>query len=381
MSKYVVACDSFKGCLNSAEVNEAAAAGIRQACPDAEVVCVRVADGGEGTVEAYHAAMEDSRIVRHNVLDPLGRPVEAAMCICADGTTAILETAAAAGLTLLGADERNPMLTSSYGLGQQIAHAISLGCTNIIVGLGGSATNDGGTGMMQALGFRFIDSDGNPIDSRGGQILDKIATIDATGALPALGSTAFTALCDVTNRLTGSYGATIIYGKQKGADQPMMIALESGMMNYAKVLDNFCREPVSQMHGSGAAGGIGAALLGFLKAEFSPGIHTLLSDIGFDKTIAGADLIITGEGSSDFQSFFGKVPTGVNYYAKRQHIPVINIAGAVTSKSILADGILATVCIQTGPVTLEEAMHPATATANITQTVEQILRIFTHTPH
>lgn len=379
MKKITVACDSFKGCLSSAAVNAAARRGIGSSYVPAQCTAISLADGGEGTVEAIAAATPGARLQRHSVEGPLGKNVDAAICLMPDGNTAIVETAAAAGITLVAESERNPLLTSTYGLGQQIRLAIEAGCRNIIVGLGGSATNDGGTGMLQALGFRFLDKDGNLIAGRGGQILSRIYTVDSTGAMPGLTHTHFTILCDVSNPLTGANGATYIFGPQKGAGPDMLDTLEAGMANYARALVRSGMPDVSDMPGAGAAGGLGAAFTAALGATPRPGIDTLLKMVNFDSIIADADLVITGEGRIDAQTLMGKAPKGILDAAQKAGVPVIAIAGSVDNAATLTDaGFAAVLSIQHAAATLSEAMDPLSAAQNIADTARQAVNLLFH---
>ena len=359
----IVACDSFKGSLGSAAVNEACREGILAACPHCNVTTLTLADGGEGTAAAVAASVPGGCWHTVNACNPLGEPIEAAYYAMPDGHTAVIETAAAAGLTLI--KEHNPWLTSTYGLGQMIADARDKGYDKVIVGLGGSATNDGGTGMLQALGYKFYDRSGKLILSRGGRILSEIASVEA----PAEGfGVSVTALCDVDNPLTGERGATRIFGSQKGAGADMLDALEAGMRNYERVIG----PDVASTPGAGAAGGLGAALLAFAHAELRPGIDVILDLAGFDEKLRHADLVITGEGSLDASTLMGKAPAGILRRAAQHGVPVIAIAGSGAA-DVDFSGFKAEAAVTPSAMPLSQAMRPEIAAANISKTVSSLL--------
>lgn len=359
----IVACDSFKGSLGSSAVNEACREGILAACPHCKVTAIALADGGEGTVAAVAASVPGGVWYKVEVDNPLGTPVEAAYYAMPDGRTAVMETAAAAGLTLV--NDHNPWLASTYGLGQMIADAREKGYADITVGLGGSATNDGGTGMLQALGYKFYDRDGALIADCGGRILSRIASIEA----PAAGfGVSVTALCDVDNPLTGEHGATRIFGPQKGAGADMLDALEAGMCNYARVIG----ADVASTPGAGAAGGLGAALLAFAHAELRPGIDVILDLAGFDDKLRHADLVITGEGRLDASTLMGKAPAGILRRATKQGVPVVAIAGSVAA-DVDFSGFKTVAAVSPQAMPLALAMRPDIAAANISKTVSSLL--------
>ena len=369
MRKIVVAADSFKGSLSSAEVAAAVAQGVREVFPECEVVCLDVADGGEGTMEALLKSLGGAA-VECEAHDPLMRPLRAEYGISADGGTAIIDMAAASGLTLLREDERNPLLTTTFGTGEMVAHALRRGCRHVIIGLGGSATNDGGTGMLTALGFRFLDAGGAQLPSTGGSLLH-IASVDASGALPELSGTAFTAACDVENPLCGPEGATMVYAPQKGADAAMLERLESGMRNFGAVTERFCGRGIIGAKGSGAAGGLGAGMLGYLNARPVPGAELLLDALGFDALASDADLVITGEGCIDGQTLMGKLPLRVLRRASALGIPVVAIGGRVTIAS--NPGFAKMIAVSPAGLPSETAMRPATASENIRRAVADLL--------
>ena len=360
MKKIVIALDSFKGCLTSAEAGEAAAQGVRAACPECRTIVLPVADGGEGMLDVLLAASNGKRItVRAH--DPLMQPCDASYGISGDGNTAFIEMAAISGLPLVPADKRNPMKTTTFGTGELIRDALERGCLRFVIGLGGSATNDAGLGMLQALGFRFFDKEGREVGSmeKGialcGALLSAISSIDSSSAHPTLKKACFTAACDVRNPFFGPNGAAHIFAPQKGADADMVKELDVAMQHLSDVIFHTTGKDVS----------------------LQPGIELLLETLDFAEKIKDADLIITGEGKSDRQTLMGKVPSGILQEARRQHIPVILLAGAIEDAGILnAAGFRGVFSITPSPVSLEQAMQPEFAQENIRRTVEQICRIF-----
>lgn len=372
MTRYLCAPDSFKESLTAMEAARAMAQGIENADHDAEVRCLPMADGGEGTARALVDATGGSmRAVP--VHDPLGRPVEGHFGLLADGTTAVVETAEASGLALLEAKERNPLIASSYGTGELMLAAVRSGAKRIIVGLGGSATNDAGAGLLQALGVRLLDKNGNDL-AHGGAALANLTTIDISTMDPALKNVAITAACDVTNPLTGPTGASAVFGPQKGASKDDVATLDAALAHFAQVIDSQFGVAVNDVPGAGAAGGIGAALKGFLNAEFRPGIAIVIEQSGLDAAAQWADVVFTGEGSIDFQTKFGKTPAGVAETAKRHGKPVIAVAGHIGTgiDELHEVGIDAVFGIAPGAASLSELL--ADAAANVTRTTEQIVR-------
>ncbi len=362
--KIVTACDSFKGSVTSREAGEAAARGVRKALPDAEVTVISVADGGEGTIDALRLNM-DVDIRECIVSDPLGRPVKARYAVWGD--TAVIESAEACGLTLLNPEEYNPEKTSSYGVGQLIADALTRGCTHISVSLGGSGTNDGGAGMLQALGYSFLDSDGKEISS-GGASLGKISRIDDSRVNPLLSRAIFKGICDVDNPLCGERGASIVFGPQKGADREMALRLDMAMSHWAAVMTASTGRDYSTKAGAGAAGGLGFALMSALGAEMIGGAQFILDISRFDEKIVGADLIITGEGRLDEQTLMGKMPYAVLQRARTRGIPVIAIAGRIeeSARSALAEaGFKSLIEISDRSLPLEISMRPDITLRNI----------------
>lgn len=369
--KIVVASDSFKGSLTSRAVAEAAVRGIRQVLPICELVGVNVADGGEGTVDAVVEAL-GGKIVTATVNDPLGRPILARYGVV--GKMAVIEMAAASGLTLLTDEERNPWLTSTYGTGEIIMDAVKRGCRDFLVGLGGSATNDACMGMLQALGFRFYDIDDQEIiDGCGGRLQD-VARIDDTGVMDAVRQCRFTVACDVDTPFCGSEGAAYVFAPQKGADMEMVARLDSGMVSFAKVIEKMYGIDVTSMAGTGAAGGMGGGFYVFLNATLKRGVDMMLDAIDFDSIIRGADLVITGEGKIDYQTVKGKTAAGVLARAKAQDIPVVAIAGRVEMcYSVAQMGFAGVYPIMENEMPLAVAMQPDFAAANVEKTVKKIV--------
>lgn len=327
--KIVIAPDSYKESLSALEVASAIEAGFREIYPDAEYIKLPVADGGEGTVEAMVAATQ-GRVVEVAVTGPLGEPVQAFYGISGDESCAFIEMAAASGLELLPPAARNPLKTTSWGTGELIRHALDLGVTRMIIGIGGSATNDGGAGMVQALGAQLLTADGQPI-APGGAGLSTLATIDISGLDPRLAQCRIDVACDVTNPLVGDEGASAVFGPQKGATPEMVVQLDRALAHYAGQIAQDLDLDVLTLEGGGAAGGMGAALYAFCGAHLRPGIDIVTDALHLDALVADADLVITGEGRIDSQTIHGKVPVGVARVAKRYQIPVIGIAGSLTA--------------------------------------------------
>lgn len=374
MRKVVVAVDSFKGSLTSEEVAEAFADGFRTIFPQCEICKVAVADGGEGTIEALVETL-GGEYVEALVSDPLHRPTKARYGII-EGDTAVIEMAAASGLPLLEPSERNPLLTSTYGTGELILDALNRGCRKFLVGIGGSATNDGGTGMLRALGFRFLDCEGNALQG-GGEILEKIARIDDSDVCQAVRESRFTVACDVTNPLYGERGAAYVYAPQKGADAQMVEQLDRGLRNFARVVEEFNGVQIGTLDGAGAAGGLGGGFKALLGATLERGITMMLDAMHFDEIIAGSDLVITGEGRIDRQSIMGKAPSGILAAAMAQNIPTIAVAGDVEWCEELHDsGFYSIEIITPDGMPLAEAMQPSVARDNIRLTAQRIAQSY-----
>ena len=357
--KIVIAPDSYKESLSASEVAQAIEKGFREIFPDAQYVSVPVADGGEGTVEAMIAATQGSE---HHawVTGPLGEKVNASWGMSGDGKTAFIEMAAASGLALVPPEKRNPLVTTSRGTGELILQALESGATNIIIGIGGSATNDGGAGMVQALGAKLQDANGTEIGFGGGS-LDSLNTIDISGLDPRIQHCTIRVACDVTNPLIGDNGASRIFGPQKGADEAMIRELDNNLSHYADVIKTSLRVDVKEVPGAGAAGGMGAALMAFLGAELKSGIEIVTTALNLEEHIHDCTLVVTGEGRIDSQSIHGKVPVGVAHVAKKYHKPVIGIAGSLTRDVGVVHqyGIDAVFSVLTSIGTLEEAFRGA----------------------
>ena len=369
--KIVVASDSFKGSLSSTEVAMAATRGIKAVYPDCEVVAVNVADGGEGIVDAIVEALH-GEIIATTVSDPLGRPIQAHYGIT--GATAIIEMAAASGLPLLRPEERNLWLTSTHGTGEMILDAIRRGCRQFLVGIGGSATNDAGTGMLQAMGFRFYDANDKEITHCCGGTIQDIVRIDDTHVPDSVRSSTFTIACDVDTPFCGPEGAAPIFAPQKGADTAMVQQLDAGMTSLAKVIEDKYHINIVPIAGAGAAGGMGGAFRAFLHATLRRGIDMVLDAIDFNTIIQNADLVITGEGIIDFQTAKGKTVAGVLTRAKQQGIPVVAIGGSVEMcDSVQQMGFAGVYPILGEKVPLEIAMQPDFAATNVENTIRRIL--------
>ncbi|GGE27881.1 glycerate kinase [Pullulanibacillus camelliae] len=372
----ILSPDSFKGCLSSVQVCQAMARGIKKATPDAEITCIPMADGGEGTTTSLVAATEGDFMKDLSVHDPLGRPIKASYGVTGDGKTAIIELAAASGLDLLEASELDPRLASTLGTGELILDALDQGLRSFIICLGGSATNDGGTGLLKALGFRFLDQAGDEL-SEGGWALKHLQAIDMTQADARLKESHFQIACDVSNPLIGNYGASAVFGPQKGATPEMISALDQALARFADVVEQDRGLRLHDLKGAGAAGGTAAGLLAFLNAELVSGIELVKQTIGFDDRIQNnrPDLILTGEGKIDAQTSFGKVIAGICQSAKPLHIPVIALAGATSDElaPLHEAGLAAAFSIADGPLTLEESIERAETL--IEKTTEQVIRI------
>ena len=375
MKKIVIASDSFKGSLSSAEVAACGERAVHRLFPDCKVVQLPVADGGEGTVETLTAAL-GGQSVTAIVHDPLGRLITARYGWIAQEQTALIEMAAASGLPLLPLEERNPWLTSTYGTGELIRNALERGCHKFLIAIGGSATNDGGMGLLQALGFRFLDAEGKELPGCGGS-LQQIQQIDSSGVLVDLAQCQFTVACDVTNPFYGPTGAAYVFAPQKGADAEMVEALDQGLRHFAQLIHTTQGIAIDQLAGAGAAGGLGGGLVAFLNARLTPGIEMVLDALRFDTQITGADLIITGEGKLDAQTCMGKTPLGILRRAQQQRIPVVALGGAVAASEALNQcGFLAVFPILPYPTSLTEAMDSSFTQQNIERTIAQVLRLF-----
>jgi len=354
--RIIVAPDSFKGCLTAWEVAERIESGFLQVWRDAEIIKIPIADGGEGTVQALIRATQGF-IVPVDVVGPLGTPLRAYFGILGDGETAVIEMAVASGLPLVPKQKRNPRLATSYGTGQLIKAALDRGCKKMIIGIGGSATNDGGAGVAQALGVKFLTKQGAELSFGGGKLI-KLDTIDVSGIDPRLKDTEIVVACDVDNPLCGPHGATAVYGPQKGATVEMVGELDRALHHYSMVIERDLGKHIRDIPGAGAAGGLGAGLIAFLNATLKPGIDIILEATHFRDKVSSASLVITGEGYLDAQTISGKAPSGVARVAKQYGVPVIAIAGGVADDAdvVYEHGIDAFMDIVPYPMQLEEAI-------------------------
>ncbi|EMK0361145.1 glycerate kinase [Klebsiella aerogenes] len=371
--KIVIAPDSYKESLSALDVATAIETGFREIYPHAEYVKVPVADGGEGTVEAMVAATQ-GHIVQVSVTGPLGEPVNAFYGLSGDMRCAYIEMAAASGLESVPPTRRNPLLTTSWGTGELIRHALDAGVSQIIIGIGGSATNDGGAGMAQALGAKLLSAGQQQI-APGGGALETLARIDLSELDPRLADCRIDVACDVTNPLTGPQGASAVFGPQKGATAAMIERLDRGLQHFAQIIDRDLDIDVLSLEGGGAAGGMGAALYAFCGANLRPGIEIVTDALGLADLVADADLVITGEGRIDSQTIHGKVPVGVAKVAKRFNVPVIGIAGSLTADVgvVHQHGLDAVFSVLYSVCTLDEAL--ANAAANVRMTARNVAAV------
>ena len=357
--KIVIAPDSYKESLSALEVATQIELGFKEVFPYAQYVKVPMADGGEGTVQAMIEATHGRR-VEVEVTAPLGERIPSFYALTGDGHTAMIEMAAASGLALVPADQRDPLITTSYGTGELIAAALDAGARHLIVGIGGSATNDGGAGMLQALGVKLLDVQGQPI-GRGGAPLAQLARIDASGLDARLAACTIEVACDVDNPLTGERGASAIFGPQKGATPAMVQTLDANLQHFAQLIERDVGVEVEHIAGAGAAGGMGAAMLAFLKGQLRPGCEIIAKAVGLEAAVQDADLVITGEGRIDQQTIFGKTPFGVATVARKHGKPVIGIAGSLgTNAHVVHDhGIDAIFSVLSRTCNIEDAMAEA----------------------
>lgn len=389
MKKIVIAVDSFKGSLSAQEVAENIELGIRKVQPHCQVVRLPLSDGGEGLIEsiepliASHQAHQAHQagqsqvglVIQVMVHDPIGRLIKARYII--HNGVAVIEMAQAVGLTLLSDNERNPMITNTLGLGEMVMDAIEQGCREFVVGIGGSATNDAAMGMLVALGFRFLDGDGKVITKIGGEMLAKISAIDSSGVSDSVLHAKFTVACDVDNPFYGPQGAAHIYAPQKGATAQMINQLDAGLRNFAQIIGQTTGTNLQNIPGSGAAGGVGGAMVALLGASLSPGIDIVLRIIDFEKAIENADLVITGEGKIDSQTARGKAPMGVLRACKKHNIKVIAIAGAVSDRrEVEKMGFWKVYAASPTEMPLSEAMKPEVAAKNVRHTASQAIVTF-----
>ncbi|MEO8970042.1 MAG: glycerate kinase [Ktedonobacteraceae bacterium] len=374
--RIVIAPQSLKGSLTAAEAGSAIAEGVRAVYPDAEGVIVPVADGGEGTVQALVDAT-GGEIVLQTVTGPLGEPVKAFFGLLGNGDTAAIEMAACAGLPLVPQERRDPRITTTYGVGELILAALERGCQHFIIGIGGSATNDGGAGMAQALGAILQTSDGTKI-ARGGAALATLAHVDTSMLDARLSDCQFEVACDVNNPLYGPTGATAVYGPQKGATPEMVVQLDAALAHYAEIIERDLGLSVKDIPGAGAAGGLGAGLIAFLRATLRPGAQIVLEAVHLEEQLAKADLVITAEGQLDAQTAYGKSVGAVAELAKRYRLPVLALAGSLGEqyRAVYSLGVDAVAVLPSGPMSLDYAMtHAAELTSDTTERALRMIDI------
>lgn len=363
MNKVIVAFDSFKGSLSSVEAGEAFASGYRDVIPDADIRIFSISDGGEGFSDAIVAA-RGGEVVECMVSDPLGRAIVARYAII-DAEIAVISLASASGLTHLAPEERNPLLATTFGTGELILDALRRGCSRIIVGLGGSATTDGGAGMLRALGYRFYDAEGAELIQTL-DILERAVMVSERDVVPAIRNVDISVAVDVDNPLYGERGAACVYAPQKGADSDMVLCLDAALRHYAELGDGYCGYPASDIAGVGAAGGVGYAFVAFLGCALTSGIELLLDVIHFEASLVGATLVVTGEGRIDAQTLMGKAPSGVLRYAERYGVECIAVGGGVAwCDELRGSGFSAIYASKPDDMPLIEAMKPAVACDNL----------------
>ena len=357
--KIVIAPQAFKGSISALDAAEAMRKGVLAVFPDADAVLVPVADGGDGTLETLVEG-SGGQIREAMVTGPLGERRVAEWGAMGDGVTAVIEMARTSGLALVPLDRRDPLNATTYGLGEIVLAALDDGFRRFIMGIGGSATNDAGAGMAQALGVRLLDDTGNELP-HGGAALANLSRIDMSGMDPRVGESSFLVACDVNNPLTGPEGASAIYGPQKGATPEMVKTLDAALLHFSEVVRQNIGAEINELRGAGAAGGLGGGMVAFLDAELRAGVDIILDTVGLDDALEGADLVLTGEGALDYQTVYSKAPIGVAERAKRLGIPVIAIAGTLGDRYRLVHehGIDAAVAITNAPMTLEEASSQA----------------------
>ena len=373
--KVVVSIDSLKGSLSSLEAGQAIKEGITNVVPDAEVIVRPLADGGEGTVEALAIGM-GGRLEVVEVTGPLGDKVDCTYGILDESKTAIVEMSGAAGITLIPAKKRNPLYTTTYGVGETIKDAIAKGCRHFIVGIGGSATNDGGVGMLQALGFGMLDENGNQVAFGASGVKDIVRITDDL-VIPELKECTFRIACDVTNPLCGETGASAVYGPQKGASPAMIKNMDQWLLDYAKLTAEKYAKADADYPGTGAAGGLGFAFLAYTNAVLESGIKIILEETKLEDYVKDADIVVTGEGRLDGQTVYGKAPIGVAKIAKKYDKTVVAFSGAVTKDAVACNehGIDAFFPILRSVQSLQDAMNPVNARYNMIATVEQVFRL------
>ena len=371
--KFVLAPDSFKESMSAKQAAEAMDRGIKKVFPNADCIIIPMADGGEGTVQSLVDATV-GRIIKEEVTCPLGKQVIAEFGLLGDEETAIIEMASASGIMLVSAEDRDPLITTTYGTGELIKKALDLGVKKFIIGIGGSATNDGGAGMLQALGARLLDKDGQELGFGGGA-LDKLEEIDLSNFDPRIKDITVKVACDVNNPLTGENGASRIFGPQKGASEEKIVTLDNNLHHFSNIIKKTNGKDIEFYPGAGAAGGLGAGLLAFLDAELNKGVDLIIDEVNLRDQVKGADYVFTGEGSIDFQTKFGKTPIGVAKVGKEANANVIAFAGRIGENvnDLYDEGIDAIISIMQGASSLDQAL--AMGQCNLEKTVENICRI------
>lgn len=373
MKKIIIAPDSFKGSLTSIEVANAIEEGIKKIIPNCEIVKLPIADGGDGTMDTLVSALKGKKI-KIKAHDPLMRPIKVEYGLVQNGKTAVIEMAIASGLTLLDIAEQNPSATTTFGTGEIIKDALKRGCHSFLIGIGGSATNDAGTGMLKALGYRFIDKNGKETDGTGNS-LSEITKIDESRVMPELKEAQFTIAYDVNNPFSGPNGAAHVYAPQKGGNEHMVKELDDGMESFRQLIEKEKGVNLNTIPGTGAAGGLGGGFVAFLNAELKPGIEMVLQAIDFDKHLLNADLVITAEGKLDKQTAMGKAASGILDAASQKKIPAIAIGGTVEDKEVLLKrGFSSLFSTTPSTMPLKEAMQKDIAKRNIIKTTEQIIK-------
>ncbi|WP_461205146.1 glycerate kinase [Clostridium sp. DL1XJH146] len=372
--KIVIAPDSFKGSLTAKEVADCIEFGIKKIKPDSEIIKIPMADGGEGTVQSLVDCTK-GKLIKLKVNNPLFEKIEATYGILGDSKTAVIEMAEASGLPLLKREQKNPLITSTYGTGELIKHALDSGCRNFIIGLGGSATNDGGAGIVQCLGGKLLDENGDDVKPGGGS-LSKIKTIDLSNFDNRIAECNITVACDVDNPLIGPNGASHVFGPQKGANKEMVKQLDKNLEHYANVINNTLNIDIKNIPGAGAAGGLGGGLLAFFGAELKRGIDIVINTVELESYIKDADLVFTGEGMMDFQTQFGKTPFGVAKVASKYNVPVIGIAGTLGKDIdiLYQKGFTSLFSITDKPMSLDDAIKNSREL--VSNVSERIIRLF-----
>lgn len=373
MKKIIIAPDSFKGSLTAVEVAYSIEEGVKKVFPNCETVKIPIADGGEGTMETLVSALNGEK-VRVKTHDPLMRSIEAEYGLVNDGKTAIIEMAVANGITLLSKQEQNPSATTTFGTGEIIKDALLRGCRTFLIGIGGSATNDAGTGMLRALGFSFLNKSGDKTDGTG-KSLQSICSIDDSAIMPELKEATFIIACDVNNPFSGQNGAAYVYASQKGASDKMIKELDEGMESFRQLIETEKMIDLNSIEGAGAAGGLGGGFIAFLDAQLKRGIDMVLEAVNFERHLQNAELVITGEGKLDKQTAMGKAASGILSVASKKNVPVIAIGGSLENvENLNKRGFLSVFSTTPHPMSLEKAMQKDEAQRNIIQITEQIIK-------